>query len=96
MTATPNQDQVAERYRRKGTDVFGTHGSAFEHHRYFEPIDPRSRRRCICGCRKRATHRGMANGVCLITGCELSMARWVRDPASAYRAKAHLLSGHQQ
>lgn len=58
---------------------WGSWGSATEHRRYPEKVDPRSRRRCHCGCKQRATHRGMANGVCLMMGCELSVRRWARD-----------------
>lgn len=46
--------------------------------RYMQAVDPKSRRLCRCGCRKRATHLGMANGVALATGCELSIRRWVK------------------
>lgn len=53
--------------------------SAAVHRRYSEMVDPKSRRRCHCGCKRRTTHRGMANGLALCSGCELSMARWVRD-----------------
>lgn len=70
---------LAEKYRRRGTDAWRQWGSASEHHRYFEPVDPKSRRRCHCGCKRRATHRGMANGVCLMTGCEWSAAKWARN-----------------
>lgn len=63
---------------RGGTTNWGRHGSALEHVRYAEPIAPRSRRRCHCGCRRRATHVGKANGVALTEGCELAMARWVK------------------
>lgn len=41
----------------------------FQHHR----------RLCDCGCKTKATHVGMCNGVVLRRGCELSMRRWVRD-----------------
>lgn len=60
-----------------GTEAWGSWGSALEHIRYMEPQPANSRRRCPCGCRKRATHLGMANGVGLISGCEPSMLRWV-------------------
>ena len=63
---------------RGGTTEWGQRGSSLDHVRYFEPVDPKSRRRCHCGCKRRATHRGMANGICLTSGCELSMARWVK------------------
>lgn len=62
---------------------FGQYGSATEHQRYMQKINPQSRRRCSCGCKNRATHLGMANGVCLTTGCELSIRRWVRDGINA-------------
>src|SRR4051794_9753639 len=73
---------------RGGTAGWGQHGSMTEHVRYAEPVDARSRRRCHCGCRKRATHRGMANGVCLTMGCELFVRGWVKDPFAALRASA--------
>ena len=40
----------------------------------------KSRRRCHCGCNRRATHMGQANGVTMVMGCELSIARWVQSP----------------
>ena len=45
----------------------------------------RSRRRCDCGCGRRATHVGTANGIAMMSGCELQVARWVRDPVAALR-----------
>lgn len=64
---------------RGGTDGWGQLGSSADDVRYAEPVvDPRSRRLCTCGCKRRSTHKGMANGVCLTSGCELSMARWVK------------------
>ena len=62
---------------RGGTDGWGQWGSVLDHVRYMEPL--KSRRLCRCGCRKRQTHIGMANGVGLAWGCELSIARWVRS-----------------
>jgi hypothetical protein len=59
-----------------GTAAWGQWGSMADHHLYVESVHPKSRRRCHCGCTRRATHRGMANGVCLAVGCELSMQRW--------------------
>lgn len=44
-----------------------------------------SRRRCPCGCGKRATHVGTADGLAMMMGCELHVARWVRDPREALR-----------
>lgn len=61
-----------------GTTAWGEWGSAREHRRYAEPIGPEPRRYCACGCEGRATHRGACNGVALIIGCEMSVARWVR------------------
>lgn len=63
---------------RGGTEEWGIRASASHHVLYMEPVAPRSRRRCQCGCKSRATHRGMANGITLIQGCEWSMRRWVR------------------
>jgi len=62
---------------RGGTDGWGVVGSSAEHVRYMEPV--KSRRKCPCGCGGRRTHAGMANGVCLMSGCELRVRRWVRD-----------------
>jgi hypothetical protein len=74
-------DELSKRGRsaamRGGTDGWGAHGSV-DHARYSEPVEPRSRRRCHCGCKRRATHKGMANGVCLTQACELGIARWVK------------------
>lgn len=69
---------------RGGVDGWGQHGSALEHVRYSMPIDKsdRRRRKCHCGCGKRETHRGFANGVCLMSGCEMRVARWVANPAA--------------
>lgn len=61
---------------RGGADGWGEHGSV-THARYAEPHP--SRRKCHCGCNGRQTHIGIANGVGLYWGCELSVRRWVRD-----------------
>jgi hypothetical protein len=37
------------------------------------------RRRCTCGCKALATHVGGNNAIALMSGCELSVRRWVRD-----------------
>ena len=63
---------------RGGTTAWGQYGSSIDHVRYAELAPSKSRRRCHCGCKRRATHSGMANGVALTMGCELLMARWVR------------------
>ncbi len=64
---------------RGGMQAWGQWGSSVDHIRYAEPISGRRRRMCHCGCRKRSTHRGAANGITLMTGCELHVRRWVRD-----------------
>lgn len=79
------QDELAERYRRQGTDEWKQRGSALDHHRYAEPIHRFSRVRCYC-CKRRATHVGMANGIALASGCEMFVARWVRNPRAALSA----------
>lgn len=63
---------------RGGIEGWGQWASAAAHVRYAEPIRPRSRRRCHCGCKRRATYNGMANGIALVSGCELAIARWAR------------------
>jgi hypothetical protein len=63
---------------RGGMDGWGQIGSAVRNVRYALPVPGTSRRRCSCGCNRRATHRGMANGVCLTTACELAICRWVK------------------
>ncbi len=63
---------------RGGTESWGQWASAAHHARYIEPLSPRSRLRCHCGCKQRATHSGKANGISLAHGCELSMRRWIK------------------
>jgi hypothetical protein len=59
-------------------DTWGTWSSASQHRRYLVPVGARSRTRCRCGCRQRSTHLGAANGGVLISGCEMTVRRWVR------------------
>jgi hypothetical protein len=74
---------------KTGMAGWGCHGSALEHGRYSEKIaDRRRARRCHCGCGKKSTHLGKANGVALASGCELSIARWVKDPFWDVRRRA--------
>ena len=61
-----------------GMDGWGQLASAETHVRYKDPIPSRSRQRCYCGCGRRATHLGKANGIALMHGCELSVTRWVK------------------
>ena len=64
---------------RGGVAGWGVFGSASEHVRFIEPISKsKARRRCSCGCGGRATHLGVANGCALVSGCELSIHRWVK------------------
>lgn len=63
----------------RGQDQWARWGSASHHKRYAAPARPTSRSRCDCGCGKRATHIGCANGLALMGGCELTVRRWVRD-----------------
>lgn len=69
---------------------WGEVGSSEAGPRYAKPLAKlphgRGRRRCHCGCGNWGTHGGYANGVCLTSGCELFVRRWVTDPDGAYRA----------
>jgi hypothetical protein len=57
----------------------GTRYGSASGHRAMVKAPPRSRRRCYCGCGKRATRTGLGDGLALTMGCELSIRRWVRD-----------------
>lgn len=48
----------------------------------------RPRLKCHCGCSGRATHTGLANGIAMMSGCELSVRRWMRDPDENRRINA--------
>ena len=63
---------------RGGTSGWGQVGGLPGHIRYAEPVASTSRRRCGCGCKRRATHIGMANGVALISGCPWARPRCYR------------------
>jgi hypothetical protein len=78
-----------------GMDEWGMRASSLEHVRYCEPIPKqfwRRRRMCRCGCRRRETYSGKANGIALASGCELSMRRWVRDPLWRIRRRMTQIS----
>lgn len=63
---------------RGGTAGWGQVGSSTEHVRYKMTLPKiKARRACYCGCGLKATHLGMANGIGLTRGCELSIQRWV-------------------
>lgn len=53
--------------------------------RYMSSVKSGRLRRCHCGCGGKATHTGSSNGLALMSGCEMSVRRWVRDPADVYR-----------
>lgn len=72
-----------------GTAAWGLHGSATEHVRYKLALPKvKARRQCPCGCGGKATHAKMANGVCLGRGCELSVQRWIKQPAHGIKGDA--------
>jgi len=79
-----------------GTALWGQVGSATEHVRYAEPIVPKSRRKCWCGCGGKKTHKGMANGICLTTACELGIRRWLKTGSvrAIVRAAAEIGGNH--
>lgn len=74
---------------RGGTDGWGEVGSAQRHIRYSEPLErrPGRKKNCWCGCGGVKTHRGMANGVALVSACEFGIARWVKTGDCNGRAK---------
>ena len=41
------------------------------------------RSKCYCGCGGRSTHMGLGDGAGMMSGCELTVRRWVRDGVSA-------------
>lgn len=69
------------------TDAWGWYGDSDIHRRYSQPAPSNYRRRCHCGCKKRAAFSGMANGVCLTMGCELVIARWVKTGVTMHRER---------
>jgi len=78
----PTLDQLSPSARsaaiRGGMAGWGQVANAKTHIRYMEKMPSTSRKKCSCGCGQRATHAGMANGLALMTGCELVVRRWVR------------------
>ena len=62
------------------------YADAEEHLRTFKKIPVKQGRpKCCCGCDKLATHMGLANGCGMISGCELYVRRWTRNPQDTYR-----------
>jgi len=74
-----------------GTVGWGEVGGIEYHVPYSEPISVdypmRRRRLCCCGCRKKVTFVGKCNGVALMSGCQLTVARWAKDPVSFYQQR---------
>lgn len=64
-------------------DADGVRYGSVNGHRTMIEAPSSSRRRCHCGCGRRATHTGLGDGLALTMGCELSMRRWVRDGYSS-------------
>lgn len=65
---------------RGGVDGWGQVGGQPGQIRYMELRKKRPGRqpKCACGCDTNKTHLGFANGVCLISGCEMRIRRWVK------------------
>jgi len=55
------------------------YANAAIHKKTFIKAPSTSRRRCDCGCNKRATHIGMANNIAMTQACELIIRRWVKN-----------------
>ena len=70
-----------------GTAGWGQFADSSAMVRYSQPVRPASRRRCPCGCKTRATHMGMANGLALASGCALAIARWVKTGRTKIRSQ---------
>lgn len=65
-----------------------TWASVYHHKRTIEPVESRSRARCWCGCKRRGTHVGKANGMCMTAPmCEMQARRWLRNPDDKPRAR---------
>ena len=72
------QDRSAPQPQQPAPPPTGmVYASAQNHKRTLVKVS--SRCRCRCGCKGRETHHGRANGVTLMSGCELYVRRWVRD-----------------
>ena len=53
------------------------YSSENRHDRYIQKT-PNKRKKCQCGCNGRITHLGMAQGAVMMSGCELTVRRWVK------------------
>lgn len=61
-----------------GTRNWSYYANIHEHVRYAELTSSKSRRKCHCGCKRRATHRGCCNGITMTMACELAIQRWIK------------------
>ena len=52
------------------------YASVKEHGLGVVKVPSKSRRRCQCGCKSRATHIGTANGMGMYSGCHQSVIIW--------------------
>jgi hypothetical protein len=77
-TLSPNARSAA---MRGGVSGWGQVGGMPGHIRYMELRKKRPGRqpKCGCGCNTPKTHLGFANGVCLTSGCEMKIRRWVKE-----------------
>ena len=57
--------------------------------RTMQPVPPGTHRLCYCGCGKRASHIGMADGAGMTVGCEWSVRLWVRDGTASILRRLH-------
>jgi len=66
---------------RGGMEGWGLIGGQPGHIRYMEVRMKRPGRqpKCSCGCETNKTHLGLANGVCLTSGCEMKIRRWIKE-----------------
>lgn len=66
---------------RGGMSGWAQVGGLPQHIRYMELRKRRPGRqpKCSCGCGQSKTHLGFANGVCLTSGFEMRIRRWVKE-----------------
>lgn len=83
MSDDPNdvRDVLTGRADRPG---WGRVANADEDERYMRPVTEDYPGDCSCGCEGPITHVGMANGLGMIAGCELSVRRWVGEDRQSY------------
>lgn len=73
---SPAERKAAAKTGRSG---WGSFGSVDTHALYVKPVE-KVKGRCGC-CGEPATHVGMANGVALMSGCEMQARRWAKQMA---------------